>query len=157
MWFQGVGLRGCRINFGAGSFDWKLKALACFLRVKSDMRVTRPPSRPPFSKCIRLKFRDSHLFKIVERFCNNAFRVNTTSQSQGVGVASYALERIWFLWQGGSNKLRRRLLWLEIESSISLLSIKSDRGPIRTSLHPFPPNGSDQNSEIIATYLTLLL
>ena len=48
--------RSSRINFGEGRFDWKLKVLVPFLRVKSHQRVTSHPN-PSFPQM--------HLIKIL--------------------------------------------------------------------------------------------
>ena len=54
-----------RINFKEGSFDWKFKVLAQFLRVKNDLRVTAPPPSRPFSPNDKY-FEIGVLLKIVQ-------------------------------------------------------------------------------------------
>ena len=36
--------RDARINFGEGSFEWKLKALVHFIRLKIDRKANAPPA-----------------------------------------------------------------------------------------------------------------
>ena len=54
-------LKDARTNFREGSFDWKLKVVVGFFRVKRDRRATRPPPhRALFPKKHPIKFLDNH-------------------------------------------------------------------------------------------------
>ena len=44
------GRKAC-MNFREDLFDWKLKVLVQFFRVKRDWRANSPPTHPIFSKC----------------------------------------------------------------------------------------------------------
>ena len=55
--------RDTHINLREGSFDWKLKVLVRFLRIKRDQEVISPSPTPFFHKSIRYKFWDRHFLK----------------------------------------------------------------------------------------------
>ena len=81
IWFLG---RDARKNFRDGSFDWKLKVLVQFFRVKRDWSATSPPPRPFFPPSPSDKiFIIAISLKIVQRSDKKNFRVDVNPPGPG--------------------------------------------------------------------------
>jgi hypothetical protein len=83
-----------RINFKEGSFDWKLKVLVHFLRVKRDWM--EPSPLPPFHALFSSNpsdkmFKIAISLKIVQRSDKKNSCVNANPQDPEAGFMSNAL------------------------------------------------------------------
>jgi hypothetical protein len=112
---------GLYISFEEVSFDWKLKVLVNFVRVKSDQRLQPPPTLKLFSpKCIRLKLEKVILFKKCrEHIKMPSGRHKPLGREKKGGKLSHP-RHIRFLFNEWSHKFWKRLICFEIESSSSL-------------------------------------
>ena len=85
--------RDARINFIEGSFDWKLKVLVHFLRVK---RVKLAPPHALFSpNPSATNFEIASVLEIVQKLDNK-----NAPQSPGIGVVSVVLGAYMVLMKG---------------------------------------------------------
>jgi hypothetical protein len=99
--------RDARINFREGSFDWKLKVLVHFLRVKrvklAPTHALFPPNPSPTN------FETASVLEIVQKLDNK-----NTPQSPGFrrcpGGVSVVLGAFMVLMEGSSYKLQRGLI-----------------------------------------------
>ena len=77
--------RDARKNFRGGSFDWKLKIIFHFLRVKRDQRASSPPPHSLSSPSpSNQNFLDSYFSD------NKKSGVNKTPQGPGAGIVSFS-------------------------------------------------------------------
>jgi hypothetical protein len=73
---------------GRGSFDWKLEVLVPFLRIKRDMKATRPPHALFSSNASNQNFEIAVLVKIVQKSDKNS-EVNKIPLSPEARVENY--------------------------------------------------------------------
>ena len=92
--------KGWSYKLWRGSFDWKLKVLFCFLRVKSYRRGTRlPPLFSPNESDQNIQI--SIFFKTDQRSHNRNSWVDTTLPEPGCTCKCCTLGNISFYRRGG--------------------------------------------------------
>jgi hypothetical protein len=89
--YSSYGRDAC-INFREGSFDWKLKVLVHFSRVKSNCRAGNLlPHVLFFPHASDKNFDTAILSKIAQRLDNKKSSVNITPQDPWAGIVSYTM------------------------------------------------------------------
>jgi hypothetical protein len=112
------------MNFGRGLFNWKLKVLVPFLRVKSDRRATTSPHSHFFPNTSEINLKIAILLEIVQESYKKILVLKQPSRARGRALQVIPWGHIWFLLKECSYKVQRGLIPLEIESYSSLFKSK---------------------------------
>ena len=95
--------RNARTNFKRSSFDWKLKVVVHFSRVKCDQRAVNSPPPPDALFLPNGSDKNSEiaiLLKIFQRSDKKKIGVNRVPHGPGAGVVSYTLGACGVLMEG---------------------------------------------------------
>ena len=102
--------RNARTNFKRSSFDWKLKVVVHFSRVKCDQRAVKPPLPDALflSNASDKNFEIAILLKIFQRSDKKKIGVSRVPHGPGAGAVSYALWVFMIPMRNGRINFRER-------------------------------------------------
>ena len=134
--------KGWSYKLWRGSFDWKLKVLFCFLRVKSYRRGTRlPPLFSPNESDQNIQI--SIFFKADQRSDNRNSWVDSTLPEPGCTCKCCTLGHVSIYRRGGRINFWGGSFDRKLKVLVLVLRVRSDWKATSSYLHAFfSPNAS---------------